>query len=414
MAHSPRPRRYPPAHPTAAAADDDDLFADAERLLSSVRSPADRPAQSGRWIEQSGRHARRNVPWWQRTRTWVGISIILAAILVFGGAATTRPKVKEYVQGKAAWASGSSLDTSKRRANGTIVILVNPFSDMYHALLPTLENIETRFNRRLGYPIQLLTDGHLPDEAIMNRTEWITGGKAKWSLVTPEQGWGPPSWISQDEIDQSVQKIGFSAGYRSMCRFFSMWHWKHPAVAPYEYIWRLDEGINFHCSLLEDPLLVMEAKRATYGYSILEWEAEFVIPTLWNTTRDFLADSKAEEKGWLPSDNNLEFVSGDGGETYNHRMYYNNFEIVHRSFFESEPYQAYVDYLDKAGGFFKERWGDAPVRTIAVSLFLPKSATHSFAPVTGYQHDNPPFECPDLPQCDCNPGKSGQNGVGNW
>ncbi|GAA5919289.1 hypothetical protein JCM1841_006545 [Sporobolomyces salmonicolor] len=414
MAHSPRPRRYPPAHPAAAAADDDDLFADAERLLSSVRSPADRPAQSARWIEESGRLARRNVPWWQRTRTWVGISIILAAILVFGGAATTHPKVKEYVQGKAAWASGTSLDTSKRRANGTIVILVNPFSNMYHALLPTLENIETRFNRRLGYPIQLLTDGHLPDEAIMNRTEWITGGKAKWSLVTPEQGWGPPSWISQDEIDQSVQKIGFSVGYRSMCRFFSMWHWKHPAVAPYEYIWRLDEGINFHCSLLEDPFLVMEAKRATYGYSVLEWEAEFVIPTLWNTTRDFLADSKAEEKGWLPSDNNLEFVSGDGGETYNHRMYYNNFEIVHRSFFESEPYQAYVGYLDKAGGFFKERWGDAPIRTIAVSLFLPKSATHSFAPVTGYQHDNPPFECPDLPQCDCNPGKSGQNGAGNW
>ncbi|GAA5872361.1 hypothetical protein JCM1840_004138, partial [Sporobolomyces johnsonii] len=299
--------------------------------------------------------------------------------------------------------------------NATIVILVDPSSNKYRTLLPTLENIENRFNRRLGYPIQLLTDGKLPDEVIRNRTDWITGGKATWSLITPEQGWGPPAWISRDEVEQSVKKIGFSEGYRNMCRFFSLWHWKHPAVAPYDYIWRLDDGgINFHCTLLEDPFLVMEAKRASYGYSIIDWEADFVIPTLWNTTRKFLADSKAEEKGWLPRDNNLGFVSADGGETYNRQMYYNNFEIVHRSFFESEPYQAYVNYLDRAGGFYKERWGDAPVRTIAVSLFLPKSAVHSFSSVTGYQHEYPPFECPDLPQCDCDPRKSGGNGSGNW
>lgn len=64
--------------------------------------------------------------------------------------------------------------------SATIVILVNPGSNHYQVLIPTLQNLEEKFNRRLGYPIQLLTDGQLPDEKVRNRTEWITGGKARW------------------------------------------------------------------------------------------------------------------------------------------------------------------------------------------------------------------------------------------
>jgi len=39
---------------------------------------------------------------------------------------------------------------------------------------------------------------------------------------------------------------------------------------------------------------------------------------------------------------------------------------------------AYFEHLDKAGGFFYERWGDAPVHSIAASLFLPRSQIHFF------------------------------------
>jgi len=31
--------------------------------------------------------------------------------------------------------------------------------------------------------------------------------------------------------------------------------------------------------------------------------------------------------------------------------------VIFEQFFESEPYQAYIEYLDKAGGFYSERWG---------------------------------------------------------
>lgn len=38
----------------------------------------------------------------------------------------------------------------------------------------------------------------------------------------------------------------------------------------------------------------------------------------------------------------------------------------------------YFNYLDKAGGFFYERWGDAPVHSIAAALFLKKEELHFF------------------------------------
>lgn len=38
----------------------------------------------------------------------------------------------------------------------------------------------------------------------------------------------------------------------------------------------------------------------------------------------------------------------------------------------------YFEHLDQAGGFFYERWGDAPVHSIAAALLLPKSQIHFF------------------------------------
>lgn len=71
---------------------------------------------------------------------------------------------------------------------------------------------------------------------------------------------------------------------------------------------------------------------------------------------------------------------------------------------------AYVDYfnsLDQDGGFFYERWGDAPVHSIAASLLLNKTEIHFFDNIA-YFH-MPFTHCPNDAQarvdlkCHCNP-----------
>ncbi|GAA5942745.1 hypothetical protein JCM10213_005958, partial [Rhodosporidiobolus nylandii] len=299
--------------------------------------------------------------------------------------------------------------------NATLTLLVNPHSNLFHELLPTLINIEERFNARFGYPIQLLTDGQLPGEQIRKRTSYITRGKAKWALVTEEQGWGPPSWVSQADVDKGQSDIqGFPIGYRNMCRFFSKFHHQHPSLAGFEWIWRLDEGITFFCELKEDPFMVMIEKQALYGYTNTDLESLFVVPTLFSQTEDFMNQAKSEHPEWFPPGTDESFAVETelltGRRKWNMRMYYNNFEIVHRSLLESEPYQAYVDYLDHKKGFYVERWGDAPVRTLALSYLVPADKIISFSAYTGMQHPHPAFECPDEPWCYCNPAKSRKNG----
>lgn len=102
-------------------------------------------------------------------------------------------------------------------------------------------------------------------------------------------------------------------------------------------------------------------------------------------------------------------------------------------FWRGEAYTAYVDYLESTGGFYYEvnlqrsrhstkkiltdtshislyqRWGDAPVHTLAVSLFLPKDKIHFFDQI-GYTHE-PHSHCPqDLEfsngRCSCEAGLS--------
>ena len=56
-----------------------------------------------------------------------------------------------------------------------------------------------------------------------------------------------------------------------------------------------------------------------------------------------------------------------------------NFEIARIDFFTSPQYQEFFNYLDHLGGFFYERWGDAPVHSLALSLFAPKEKVCRFA-----------------------------------
>ena len=88
----------------------------------------------------------------------------------------------------------------------------------------------------------------------------------------------------------------------------------------------------------------------------------------------------------------------------NVQLVWSNFEIADLDFFRSPHYLAFFDYLDKTGNFYYERWGDAPVHSIAAALFLPKSQLHFFNEI-GYEH--PPFQhCPrgephHLGHCSC-------------
>lgn len=87
---------------------------------------------------------------------------------------------------------------------------------------------------------------------------------------------------------------------------------------------------------------------------------------------------KATEKPLLYADR-------DYDEEYNLCHFWTNFEIAKTEIFLSKTYQDYFKYLERSGGFYKERWGDAPVHSLAVAMMLPREQLHYFRDI-GYVH----------------------------
>jgi len=130
------------------------------------------------------------------------------------------------------------------------------------------------------------------------------------------------------------------------------------------------------------------------------------IPTLWQTVREFAA----KYPNYVAKDNAAHFMVDDPTKgldgNYNlchvlipgrwfHQLilqFWSNFEIADMRFFRSKMYTDYFEYLDRTGGFFYERWGDAPVHSIAAAFFLPKEEIHFFGDI-GYRH-SPYIRCP--------------------
>ncbi|KAJ6263809.1 hypothetical protein Dda_2381 [Drechslerella dactyloides] len=293
-----------------------------------------------------------------------------------------------------------------RRANATFITLARN-TDTWE-IAKSIRHIEDRFNRKFNYDWIFLNDQPF-DDTFKKVTTRLVSGKTKYGLI-PKEHWSFPEWIDQDKAaqvreDMRQRKIiyGDSVSYRHMCRFESGFFFEHELLADYEFYWRVEPSIKLFCDVDTDPFVFMKENNKKYGFAISLYEYKETIPTLWETTRKFMAEYPQH----IVQNNNLAFISDDEGKSYNNCHFWSNFEIGSLNFLRSPAYRDYFKYLDHAGGFFYERWGDAPVHSIGASLFLKKEEVHFFENI-GYYHV--PFtHCPtteearDKYKCSCNP-----------
>lgn len=280
-------------------------------------------------------------------------------------------------------------------------------SELYE-LVKAIRSVEDRFNKKFKYDWIFLNEEDFTQEFI-DLTTALVSGKTKYGKI-PKEHWLYPEWIDEKKAQESRDKMALDGiiyggleSYRHMCRFESGFFWQNELLADYEWYWRVEPGIQVNCDIDYDVFKHMQDNRKVYGMVITIHEYEATIPTLWETTTKFLN----ENPQYISKNNAMKFLSNDKGKKYNMCHFWSNFEIANLNFWRSKAYHEYFDYLDKAGGFFYERWGDAPVHSIAASLFLTKDKVHFFDDI-GYWH-NPYSTCPlDADtryklKCSCNP-----------
>lgn len=295
------------------------------------------------------------------------------------------------------------------RMNATFVTLARN-SDVWE-IARSIRQIEDRFNRRYNYDWVFLNDNPF-DDTFKKVTTSLVSGKTFYGEI-PKEHWSFPEWIDQDKAkkvreDMAERKIiyGDSIPYRHMCRFESGFFFRQPLMMNYEYYWRVEPSVELYCDIHYDPFRLMAEQGKKYSFVLSLYEYPATIPTLWESTKKFIKNHPEH----IAADNTMKFLSDDGGDTYNNCHFWSNFEIGSLDWLRSKQYIDYFESLDKDGGFFYERWGDAPVHSIAAGLMLNKSEIHFFNDIA-YWHV--PFtHCPtgektrlDL-RCHCNPNEN--------
>ncbi|SCU88205.1 LAFA_0E11320g1_1 [Lachancea sp. 'fantastica'] len=272
-------------------------------------------------------------------------------------------------------------------------------------ILETVQNLEDRYNSKFHYPYVFLNNEPFTAE-FQNAMRNVVSSNVTFGLI-PEPHWSYPDWIDQDkaaEVRQTAKYIyGDSESYRHMCRYESGFFWRHELLDDYDWYWRVEPSTKLHCNVDYDVFKWMQDNNKMYGFTVSIKEFVDTIKTLWSETKEFIHKNPQ----YVAEDNMMGFISNDKGKTYNLCHFWSNFEVANLNFWRSEAYRDYFDHLDHAGGFFYERWGDAPVHSIAASLFLSSDQVHYF-PDIGYYHA-PYNNCPldqsiwQSGKCSCEP-----------
>ncbi|KAH9386942.1 alpha 1,2-mannosyltransferase [Nematocida major] len=309
-----------------------------------------------------------------------------------------------------------AVQVSLQKESACIFILCRN-SDI-DAIKETVSVFEQRFNRKFGYPYVVVNDVEFTDD-FKREFSALTKASVEFGRV-PEEHWSTPKWIDKGRAKESMRRLesaqviyGGSESYRHMCRYFSGFFFQHPLTLKYRYYWRIEPETRLHCDIEYDVFEYMRVNRKKYGFTITLHEYPQTVTSLWSTIQKFVSSYNTffkEGEYWtlLEPLNLHRFITDEMHTRYNMCHFWSNFEVGDFSFFRGKKYRMLFEYLDKSGGFFYERWGDAPIHSIAAALFLRADEIHYFEDI-GYTH--PPFtHCPkpslQKTHCNCTPSTS--------
>ncbi|CDK28098.1 unnamed protein product [Kuraishia capsulata CBS 1993] len=333
-------------------------------------------------------------------------------------------EISEPKKGTLARAPAQGADYD--RANATLLVLVR--NEELNQLLHTIRQIEEHWNSKFHYPYTFVNDQEFSAK-FKQSVNAATSGKCNF-VVIPKEIWDPPANIDMDKLFHEIdimeeQQINYAGklSYRNMCRFNSGYFYQLDFLKQFKWYWRFEPGTNYFCDIDYDLFKFMEENDKTYGFVISLYDAPQTVETLWPVTLDYVKKNPqfVHPNGafkWL-TENLQNPWHARATEGYSTCHFWSNFEIANMDFYRGEAYSGWIKSLEENGGFYYERWGDAPVHSVGIGLFEDKDKVHWFRDI-GYEH-SPYKNCPKSDKCSgCSAGDFGpgslddQNCMSNW
>lgn len=229
-------------------------------------------------------------------------------------------------------------------------------------LFQSLSSLDSNFNNVYNYPIVIFHE----NISVINQS--LIRSSSNSDIYFQAVKFEIPDFLPKNFTQLSCR---CHIGYRHMCRFHSKLIYDQPIICGFDYAWRLDDDSKIKRPIKYDIFEYMREKNFLYGYVAITRDSPACTINLWENTSKYI--------------NNSSIAPTFFAEWKQYWVYYNNFEVSRLSLWLSDDYQKFIDYIDKLGGIYYYRWGDAPIKSIAVSLFVRKNETHYFHDI-GYQH----------------------------
>ncbi len=291
-------------------------------------------------------------------------------------------------------APGISAKNIRTPRENAVFISVVRDSDLYD-IMKSIRQIEDRFNHKFNYDWVFLNDQQFSFRFIETTSDLVSGN-TYYGYIPLKDQWSIPKWVNKKRAKKVIKENkkrdkGDSMTRSHIHRYFSGFFFRHKLLANYDYFWKIEPGIEILCDVDYDIFKFMKDNNKEFGFSIATKNLFGDKESLWNVTKEFINKNpeyieKENLLNWLTNNNNIDDFN------YNGCQFFTNFEIGKLSFWNSQKYIDYFNYLDLNGGLYYERWDDARIHSLALSFLMPKEKFHFFDDI-GYFH-NPLYNCP--------------------
>ena len=219
--------------------------------------------------------------------------------------------------------------------------------------------------------------------------------------------WSLPESLKHDHQESWKGSDIYPIGYRHMCRWFgkAVWHffqdWNHhyqenpgsnDVCQPYRYIARLDEDSFLLSPIHYDIFDHMAAHNYLYGYRMCAYEVEETLPKMWfkKWRKSLIASSDNSTNNQPQRQALLQISMSNNNSTTESQSpllcgLYTNFFVADLEFFGTPEVIKFLREIDRRGLYYRKRFGDLLVHTLAVYAFAPAGQVHRFLDFT-YQH----------------------------
>ncbi|CAJ2504916.1 Uu.00g123100.m01.CDS01 [Anthostomella pinea] len=285
------------------------------------------------------------------------------------------------------------------RPRAALIALVHN-SEINH-MVYSIAQLEARFNGRLThqYDWVFFSDEEFTDQ-FKQAVADVTSSQCYFEVITKEH------WSDTSRFDEG-RSLGVSEAWLHGSHHMRRWNAglfaMEKSLANYDYFWRVEPGVDFRSNINYDVFRFMQDNNMAYGFNMAILDDARSFPSLWDSTKSFVETHKNlihddADYDWFLQDprqvadasQNRTPADEDDEDAYDSMEYnscqsYSELEIGDLSFFRGEEHRSYLKYLDNTGGFHDENFGNAPIHTMSVSMFLPKSRIWYFKDI-GYAH----------------------------